>query len=98
MVRMRHASAPGAGLWTLGRLMKIFSTAALLSFWHIANGIYMCVCFATSVSRTHVHQSALLVGSMLQLFILSLTSSEGVVPTGGRYGSVRQVRLSFSQL
>ena len=30
----------------------------------------------------------LLVGSILQLLILSWTPFEGVVPTGGRYGSV----------
>jgi len=73
---------------TLDRLMKLFSTAALQNFWHATNGIYMYVCFATSTSRSHAHQSARPVGSMSQILILSSTSSEGVVPTGGRYGSV----------
>ena len=48
-----YASAFGAGLWTLDRLTEILSTAALQSFWHIANGIYMYVCFAASTSRSH---------------------------------------------
>jgi hypothetical protein len=84
-----YAFALGAGLWTLYRLTETFSTAALQSFWHVANGIYMYAYFTAPTSRSHVHQSALPVGSMLQLSILSWTSSsEGVVPTGGRYGSV----------
>jgi hypothetical protein len=85
-----YAFALGAGLWTLdsGPTDETFSTAALQSFWHVTNGIYMYVCFAASASCSHVHQSALPVGSMLQLLILSWTSSEGVVLTGGRYGSV----------
>ena len=66
--------ALGAGLWTLDRLMKRFSTVALESFWFIINGIYMYVCFAAALtSPSHVHQSALPVGSMSQLLILSWT-------------------------
>jgi hypothetical protein len=83
-----YAFALRAGLWTLDRLINLFSTVADQSFWHIAAGIYMYECLAASTSRSHVHQSALPVGSMLQPLILSWTCSEGVVPTGGRYGSV----------
>jgi hypothetical protein len=83
-----YASALGAGLWILDRLMEIFSIAALQSFWYITNGIYMYVYFAASTSHSHVHQSALPVGSISQLLILSWTSFEGAVPTAGRYGSV----------
>jgi hypothetical protein len=83
-----YTFALGTGLWTLDRVMKPFSTAALQTFWHMINGIYVYVCFAASTSRSHVHQSALPVGNMLQLLILSWTSSGGVVPTGGRYGFV----------
>jgi hypothetical protein len=91
-----YAFALGAGLcqWTLDQVMKRFSTAALQYFWYIANGIYMYECFAASTSRSHGHQSALPVGSILQLLILSWTSSEGIVPTGGRYGSVSKSAFS----
>ena len=54
----------------------------------MTNGIYMYVCFASSTDRSHVHQFAHPVGSMLQLLISSWASSKGVVPTGGRFGSV----------
>jgi hypothetical protein len=74
--------------WTLGRVMKLFSTAALHNFWNITMGIYMYACFAALTSRSHVHQSALPVGSMLQILILSWISYGGVVLTGGRYGFV----------
>ncbi len=83
-----YTFAPGTGFWTLDQLIKLFSTVALQNFWHVTIGIYMYVCFATSTSRSQVHQFVLLVGSMSQLLNLSSTSSEGVVPTSGRYGSV----------
>ena len=49
-----YAFALGAGLWILDRLMKLFSTAALQSFWHVIHGIYMYVRFAVPTSRSHV--------------------------------------------
>ena len=80
-----HAFAFGARSWSSDRL---FSTAALKSFWHVVHGIYMCVCFPTSAFRSHTHRSALPVGSTLRLFTLSWISSEAVAPTGRQYGSV----------
>jgi hypothetical protein len=98
--QLRRLSCTAEGVWCVrlcprsraldsGPTDETFSTAALQGFWHVTNGIFMYACFTVPTSRSHVHQSALSVGSMLQLSILSWTSSsEGVVPTGGRYGSV----------
>ena len=57
-----YALALRAGLWTLDRLMKYFSTEALQTFWYITNGIYLYVYFAASTSHNHVHQSAFQLG------------------------------------
>jgi hypothetical protein len=89
-----YAFALGAGLWTLDRLVKPFTflnsgSRELLARneWALCVRVLRCG-VAASTSRSHAHQSALPVGSMSQILILSGTSSEGVVPTGGRYGSV----------